>query len=98
MLVAGSVEVMFPVPFIKDQRSLQAAVFLDAGNVFDTDCGDRDEDFCQEPDIGELRYSVGIGGTWISGFGPITASIAFPLNAGEEDEREVFQFQLGQTF
>jgi outer membrane protein insertion porin family len=89
---------MFPVPFIKDQRSLQAAVFLDAGNVFDTDCGDRDEDFCQEPDIGELRYSVGIGGTWISGFGPITASIAFPLNAGEEDEREVFQFQLGQTF
>ncbi|WP_438958394.1 BamA/TamA family outer membrane protein [Porticoccus sp.] len=34
----------------------------------------------------------------MSGFGPITASIAFPLNAGEEDEREVFQFQLGQTF
>jgi outer membrane protein insertion porin family len=98
MLVVGSVEVLFPVPFIKDQRSIQAAAFLDAGNVFDTDCGDRDEDFCQEPDIGELRYSVGIGGTWISGFGPITASIAFPLNAGEEDEREVFQFQLGQTF
>ena len=98
VLVAGSVEVMFPVPFIKDQRSLQAAAFLDMGNVFDTDCGTRAEDFCQEPDIGELRYSVGIGGTWISGFGPITASIAFPLNAGEQDEREVFQFQLGQTF
>lgn len=98
VLIEGSVEVLFPVPFIKDQKSLQAAVFLDAGNVFDTDCGDKDEDFCQEPDLGDLRYSIGIGGTWISGFGPITASLAFPLNAGGEDEKEVFQFSLGQTF
>ncbi|TNF01970.1 MAG: outer membrane protein assembly factor BamA [Gammaproteobacteria bacterium] len=98
MLVVGSVEVLFPVPFIKDQRSIQAAAFLDAGNVFDTDCGDKDDDFCQEPDIGDLRYSLGIGGTWISGFGPITASLAFPLNPGKEDEKEVFQFSLGQTF
>ena len=98
MLVVGSVEVLFPVPFIKDQRSIQAAAFLDAGNVFDTDCGDKDDDFCQEPDLGDLRYSLGIGGTWISGFGPITASLAFPLNPGGEDEKEVFQFSLGQTF
>lgn len=98
VLVVGSVEVLFPVPFIKDQRSIQAAAFLDAGNVFDTDCGDKDDDFCQEPDLGDLRYSLGIGGTWISGFGPITASLAFPLNPGGEDEKEVFQFSLGQTF
>ncbi|WP_461480480.1 outer membrane protein assembly factor BamA [Porticoccus sp.] len=98
VLVEGSVEMLFPLPFIRDQRSMQFAVFLDAGNVFDTDCGDKDEALCQEPDLGELRYSVGIGGTWISGFGPITVSFAKPLNAGDEDEEEIFQFQFGQTF
>ena len=98
VLIQGGAEVIFPLPFIKDQRSVQASVFLDAGNVFDTDCGDKAIEFCAEPDFGELRYSVGIGGTWLSGFGPLTFSVAKPLNAGEEDEEEVFQFSLGQTF
>jgi outer membrane protein insertion porin family len=98
VMIQGGAEVIFPVPFIKDQRSVQASVFLDAGNVFDTDCGDKSIEFCAEPDFGELRYSIGIGGTWLSGFGPITFSIAKPLNAGDEDDEEVFQFSLGQTF
>lgn len=98
VVVEGTVELMFPVPFMKDQRSVQAVMFVDAGNVFDTDCGNIDEELCAEPDLGELRYSVGFGGTWISSFGPITISIAKPLNAGDEDEEEVFQFSMGQTF
>jgi outer membrane protein insertion porin family len=98
VLVEGSAEVIFPLPFIKDQRSIQMSVFVDAGNVFDTDCGDKPEDFCQEPDVADLRYSVGFGGTWVSTFGPLTFSLAKPLNAGEEDEEEVFQFSMGQTF
>ncbi len=98
VLVTGSAQVIFPLPFVKDQRSVQTTIFFDAGNVFDTDCGDRDTDFCSEPDLGELRYSVGIGGTWLSGFGPLTFSLAKPLNAGDLDEEEVFQFSLGQTF
>lgn len=98
VVVEGTAELMFPVPFIKDQRSVQAVMFLDAGNVFDTDCGNVDEELCSEPDLGELRYSLGFGGTWISSFGPITISIAKPLNAGDEDDEEVFQFSMGQTF
>ena len=73
-------------------------MFLDAGNVFAKDCGIKDEDYCSEPDLAELRYSLGFGGTWISGFGPLTFSIAKPLNAGDEDEEEGFQFSMGQTF
>jgi outer membrane protein insertion porin family len=96
--VEGSAEILFPLPFIKDQRSIQSAVFVDVGQVFDTDCGNKDEDLCQEPDFGELRYSIGIGGTWNSSFGPLTFSLAKPLNAGEFDEEEVFQFSMGQTF
>jgi outer membrane protein insertion porin family len=65
--------------------------------VFQTQCGINQRN-CFEPDAGELRYSAGIGVTWLSGFGPLTFAIATPLNAGPEDREEVFQFTLGQSF
>lgn len=95
--IEGGIEVLFPLPFLKDQRSVQSAFFVDAGNVFDTDCGDTQTN-CFTPDIGELRYSFGVGATWLSGFGPITFSIAKPLNANGFDEKEIFQFSLGNQF
>jgi outer membrane protein insertion porin family len=48
--------------------------------------------------VGELRYSVGLGVTWITGFGPMTFSLAKPLNPGPDDREEVFQFTLGRGF
>jgi len=90
-------EVIFPLPFIKDQRSVQSTFFFDAGNIFNTKCGD-DQEICDSPEFGELRYSVGVGATWLSGFGPITFSFAKPFNASESDETEVFQFSLGNQF
>lgn len=90
-------EVIFPLPFIKDQRSVQSALFVDVGNIFNTKCGDTQIN-CFKPDAEELRYSVGVGATWLSGFGPITFSFAKPLNSNEFDETEVFQFSLGNTF
>jgi outer membrane protein insertion porin family len=32
-------EVIFPMPFVKDNRSMQSAFFIDAGNIFNTKCG-----------------------------------------------------------
>ena len=90
-------EVIFPLPFIKDQRSVQSTFFFDAGNIFNTKCGDSQAN-CFKPDVGELRYSVGVGATWLSGFGPITFSLSKPLNSNEFDETEVFQFSLGNQF
>lgn len=90
-------EVIFPLPFIKDQRSVQSALFFDAGNVFNTKCGGFEVN-CFSPEEGELRYSVGLGATWLSGFGPITFSVAKPLNSDETDQTEVFQFSLGNQF
>jgi len=90
-------EVIFPLPFLKDQRSVQSTFFVDVGNIFNTKCGDSQVN-CFKPDVGELRYSVGVGATWLSGFGPITFSVAKPLNANEFDETEVFQFSLGNQF
>ncbi|MBP8924663.1 MAG: BamA/TamA family outer membrane protein [Pseudomonadales bacterium] len=53
---------------------------------------------CSDLDFGELRYSVGFGVTWITGFGPITFSLAKPLNDERQDKTEIFQFSLGQGF
>jgi len=78
-------------------RDVEAALFFDIGNVFDTKCG-GDQLNCFDIDPDELRYSAGIGVTWISGFGPMTFSLAKPLNASDIDREEVFQFTLGRGF
>jgi outer membrane protein insertion porin family len=97
ILVEGSVELLFPMPFIKDQRSVRTGFFVDFGNVFDTNCKEQ-QVVCSDLDFGELRYSFGFGVTWITGFGPITFSLAQPLNDERSDQTEVFQFSLGQGF
>jgi len=97
VLVEGSVELLFPLPFLKDRSKLRSAFFVDAGNVFNTQCSSNQLN-CFDVDADELRYSVGVGVTWITGFGPMTFSLAKPLNAGPDDDEEVFQFTLGRGF
>lgn len=97
ILMEGSAELLFPLPFIENRSQLRSAIFFDWGNVFSDNCG-RSQQNCTEVDFGELRYSVGVGITWFSGFGPMSFSLAKPLNTGEFDEEEVFQFTLGRGF
>ncbi|GAB5450675.1 MAG: outer membrane protein assembly factor BamA [Halioglobus sp.] len=97
ILMEGSAELIFPLPFVKNQNQLRSAFFFDWGNVFDDNCRASQLN-CFEVDLDELRYSVGVGLTWITGFGPMTFSLAKPLNTGDFDEDEVFQFTLGRGF
>jgi outer membrane protein insertion porin family len=97
VLAEGGVELLFPLPFIKDQRSVRTAIFIDGGNVFSTNCSDGQVN-CTGPSLGDLRYSVGMGVSWITGFGPLTFSIAKPLNKGPYDDTEFFQFSIGRGF
>lgn len=97
VLVEGSAEVIFPLPWIKDQSAFQASLFVDAGNVFDTNCGEFQKN-CSRVDLNKLSASYGIGLTWISGFGPMTFSVANALKENEFDETEVFQFSMGNSF
>lgn len=97
ILIEGSAEILFPMPFIKDQRSLQSAFFIDAGNVFDTDCGENQKN-CYDVDLSSLSVAAGIGVTWITGFGPLTFSVAKALKENEFDDTEFFQFSLGTAF
>lgn len=102
--ITGGAEVIFPAPFVKDQRSLRTALFFDVGNIYDTQCtqtktveGDKNPG-CGDVDLGELRYSVGVGLSWLTALGPLGFSLAMPLNADSADDAQVFQFTLGQTF
>jgi len=48
--------------------------------------------------VNNLRYSVGLGLSWITPIGPLTFAIAAPLNTAEDDDTQAFQFSLGQGF
>jgi outer membrane protein insertion porin family len=87
----GSAELLFPPPFMSDIDTVRLVTFFDVGSVIDTD-----ETDLFDPD--ELRYSAGIGGSWLSPVGALTVSYAVPINADNQDEEEEFQFNFGQTF
>jgi len=90
-LTEGSLELIVPTPFAGDSRSMRTSLFLDAGQVFDTERG-------YNPELDEVRMSVGVGFQWITAVGPLAFSLAKPLNDQDGDETQVFQFSLGQTF
>ena len=84
--VVGNIEVLFPPPFFAKTNSFRMSGFLDFGNVYASY-----DDF----DAAELRYSVGVGATWLSPLGALTFSLAKPLNEKDGDEAQVFQFTIG---
>jgi len=97
MLIEFGADLIFPLPFVEDGRQFRPVIFVDAGNVFQTDCFDFSVN-CFDFDMDEWRYSVGIGLTWLAGLGPMTFSYAKSFNTQDFDEEESFQFELGRTF
>lgn len=91
LLFENSAELIFPVPFVKDQRSLRLSYFVDSGNVFDTA---RGYDF----DGREIRWSTGLSLQWITFIGPLGFSFGKAINDVAEDQTRFFQFSLGQPF
>jgi len=85
----GNAELYIPIPGLKESKQFRLSAFLDAGNVFGTDAS---------YDFGELRYSTGVGLSWISPFGPLKLVFAKPLNSKTGDDTQAIQFQLGQQF
>ena len=87
--VIGNAELQFPFPGSGTDRSLRWFTFADAGQVYQEN---------QKMRPSELRYSAGIGLSWISPVGPLKLSYAKPLNAKPGDRLERFQFQMGTGF
>ena len=95
--VEGSLQLIFRLPFIEDQRSMRSAFFFDFGNVFSDNCKDYQFN-CYKPSIDDLRYSYGVGITFVTGFGPMSFAISKPTNAGQYEETKEFQFTVGNVF
>jgi outer membrane protein insertion porin family len=89
LLTVFNAEVIFPVPFVESSSGVRLSAFLDIGNVF--------EDY-NAFDAGDLRYSVGLAGLWLSPMGPISVSLGVPLNDEDGDEVQNFQFTVGSFF
>jgi outer membrane protein insertion porin family len=82
----ANTELLFPFPGLQNDRSVRLSVFADAAMVDDTYNADA------------LRYSVGLGGLWVSPLGPLKLSIGVPLKRQALDKRQVFQFTFGGAF
>jgi outer membrane protein insertion porin family len=83
----GNAELFMPVPGLKDSKQFRLSAFLDGGNVYGANYS-----------LKELRYSTGLGISWISPFGPLKLVYAKPLNRKTGDLTQSIQFQLGQQF
>ncbi len=102
-------ELILPIPE-KWRSSARLSLFYDMGNVFQT--GNRyvffgrdgvtpvDYDFSYD----KLKHSTGLAVQWLAPLGLFRFSYALPLNAYEgdsvlfPDEKEGFQFSVGQAF
>ena len=82
-------ELQFPFPGQGNDRSLRWFTFADGGNVF----AER-----QKIQAKDLRYSAGIGLSWVSPVGPLKLSYGKALNLRPGDRPQTFQFQLGTGF
>ncbi|MCB1748158.1 MAG: outer membrane protein assembly factor BamA [Gammaproteobacteria bacterium] len=87
--LVGNAEVILPVPFLEDLKSVRVSGFFDAGNVYTSE---------QDVDLGDMRMSVGVSGIWMSPFGLLSVSFAQPFNDQSGDEIQRFQFNFGATF
>ncbi len=86
--VAGSMEIMAPIPGIKD-KSVRLSGFVDGGAVYGTGT---------LPGSVGMRYSYGAAVTWLSPMGPLKFSYGLPLNKQAVDKLQAFQFTLGTMF
>ena len=77
-------ELLFP---IMEQYGLRGVAFFDMGQAFK-----KSDSFFE---LADYRRSVGVGGRWLSPFGPLRVELGFPLNKKSGDDTSVVGFALG---
>lgn len=87
--VVGNLELLFPLPGVKTDKSVRLSTFIDVGNVWAA---------YEDMRLKDLRSSAGISVSWFSPVGPLKFSLSKPLKQKPEDKVERFQFLLGRVF
>ena len=98
ILITGGAEYLFPVPFIKDNKSVRTSVFWDVGTVYSDKCYLSTTQGCGSVDLSQMASSVGVGVTWYSPLGPLSVNLAYPIKTPENADKQIFQFSMGQSF
>jgi len=98
ILLTGGVELIFPIPFAEDATDWRTTLFVDAGNVYSSDCGTGLVNCSETIELGDLRVAAGLGVSWLTAIGPLSVSFAQAVNEQTGDETDAVQFALGRTF
>jgi outer membrane protein assembly complex protein YaeT len=90
-VIEASLEGRFPLPFSVYDKKLGGVVFMDAGNVYLK---------ARDIDLGQLKYSPGVGLRYLSPIGAIGVDVAFPVNRinYEKDLPYQIHFTIGYGF
>jgi outer membrane protein insertion porin family len=94
--VLGKAELSFPLARDTEGNNLRASTFIDAGQVWDRERGNSIPP--GDISVSDLRYSAGLGLVYYSPVGPLTMSVASPINDKAGDETQFFQFSIGAFF
>ncbi|GAB6264203.1 outer membrane protein assembly factor BamA [Photobacterium sp. CCB-ST2H9] len=99
----ASMELIVPTPFASDEvrNQIRTSLFIDAGNVWDTEYDLTDEDGAYLYDYSDpflIRASYGAALQWMSPMGPLVFSVAKPIKKYDGDDEEFFTFTIGRTF
>jgi outer membrane protein insertion porin family len=102
---SATAEVRFPIPFIPDDLGISAAVFADAGSLFDVTGGAKTAlagcitggKACLVDD-NTIRTSVGASLMWNSPVGPLRMDYAEVLSKASSDKVQNFRFGASTQF
>ncbi|WP_406666650.1 outer membrane protein assembly factor BamA [Gallaecimonas sp. GXIMD1310] len=109
-MAVATAEMIFPTPFLDEsyRNSIRTSVFVDVGNVWDTEfnysnykdltLANGSRQFYDYSDPAAYRASYGLSVQWISPMGPMVFSLARPLKKQPGDKTQFFSFNIGTTF
>ena len=108
-LALGGIELIVPTPFLDESyaNSVRTSLFVDVGNVWDTEFDIADYQALDSAEInkiadysdpGRFRSSGGISIQWLSPMGPMIFNFAKTIKVVENDDTSFFSFNIGQTF
>ena len=111
-MILGGIELIVPTPFIEVDfdNSVRTSLFLDAGNVWDTEfdydsykdlnliSSYSNDGLIDYSDPTLYRASGGVSVQWLSPMGPMVFSFSKVIQEREGDDSKFFTFNIGQTF
>ena len=98
VLITGGVDFIFPLLGVDDATKYRTSLFLDYGGIYATKCLVSGANCNTGVELSDVKYSAGLGFTWLTPVGPLTFSYAKLLNKEVNDDEKTFDFTLGGSF